>query len=325
MAANVEAMVREGVAAFKEGRNEEARVLLSKAVELDQYNEQAWLWLSGVVESPEDQRVCLENVLAINPLNERAKKGLAHLNGQSVDFAPPKPPPPPRPETSVEWDTGSDSKPRSSTPGAISDEEYDNWVTNLNLTPGAAGAAAVPGASSPFTDVNFDEFDDGPFRELEAAANAAPVPQRRTFDFAAPAPALSTSDFEAISPAMPGQNAKDRKRASREQRRAQAEAKRASGERSIKRNDAGLFIPEPDERDYTLIDDIDGDGDGVPMEAGEGELFAIIPMEIRPTRLPGTRERLPVLGILMLIALIVINLGAFVVLAIQLVRTFNPA
>ena len=53
MSANVEAMVREGVNAFKSGRKDEARALLLKATELDPYNEQAWLWLSGLMdESP---------------------------------------------------------------------------------------------------------------------------------------------------------------------------------------------------------------------------------------------------------------------------------
>ncbi len=56
MSANVEAMVREGINAFKAGRKDEARALLLKATELDQYNEQAWLWLSGLMDTPDDQR-----------------------------------------------------------------------------------------------------------------------------------------------------------------------------------------------------------------------------------------------------------------------------
>lgn len=41
MSANVDAMVREGVNAYKSGRKDEARSLLLKASELDPYNEQA--------------------------------------------------------------------------------------------------------------------------------------------------------------------------------------------------------------------------------------------------------------------------------------------
>ncbi len=324
MSANVEAMVREGVAAFKEGRSEEARVLLSKAVELDQYNEQAWLWLSGVVEAPDDQRVCLENVLAINPLNERAKKGLAHLNGQSVDFAPPKPPAR-QIETSVEWDSPSDSKPRpaptAANPGTLSDEEYDNWVTGLNL-PAGSPVAAADGTTSPFTDVNFDEFDNGPFGSVSPNTGVPPAP-RRMFEFGTPPPALNTQEeIDAINLAA-APSAKERKRASRESRRASAEMKRANAESSIKKTSADLFIPDPDDRDYTLFNDIDPDADGEPMEAGEGALFSIIPLEIRATRVPGTRERLPLIGMLMLVALIVFNIGALGVLVRDVIQTVS--
>ena len=55
MTANIDALVREGISAFKAGRRDEARAFLMKAVEIDQYNEQAWLWLSAVVDSVEDR------------------------------------------------------------------------------------------------------------------------------------------------------------------------------------------------------------------------------------------------------------------------------
>ena len=35
------------------------------------------------MDTPDDQRTCLENVLAINPDNERAKQGLSYLTGQT--------------------------------------------------------------------------------------------------------------------------------------------------------------------------------------------------------------------------------------------------
>ncbi len=79
MAANVDGMVREAIRAYKSGNREEAQALLIKATELDQMHEEAWLWLGAVVETVEDQRVCLENVLYINPDNERALKGMQQL------------------------------------------------------------------------------------------------------------------------------------------------------------------------------------------------------------------------------------------------------
>jgi tetratricopeptide (TPR) repeat protein len=77
--AHVTELLRQGIAAAKTGQKEQARRILLQVVELDERNEQAWLWLSGVVESSEDRRVCLENVLAINPGNAHAKSGLRWL------------------------------------------------------------------------------------------------------------------------------------------------------------------------------------------------------------------------------------------------------
>ena len=80
-------LLRRGIAAAKAGQVQEARRVLLRVTELDERNEQAWLWLSGVVESFEDRRVCLENVLAINPDNPHAQAGLLWLDQQ----APPAP------------------------------------------------------------------------------------------------------------------------------------------------------------------------------------------------------------------------------------------
>lgn len=69
----------EGALAVLEGRKDEGRELLLRVIERDEQNEQAWLWLSGAVDSVEDQQVALENVLAINPSNTAAQQGLALL------------------------------------------------------------------------------------------------------------------------------------------------------------------------------------------------------------------------------------------------------
>jgi len=74
--------LREGIAAVKAGQNERAHDLLIRVVARDEQNAQAWLWLSGVVESLEDRRVCLENVLDIDPDNATARKGLAWVRRQ---------------------------------------------------------------------------------------------------------------------------------------------------------------------------------------------------------------------------------------------------
>src|SRR5262245_32248188 len=72
-------LLEHGISAAITGRRDEARALLTQVVEADDRNEQAWLWLSGLVEDPEDIRTCLENVLHINPDNVKAQGGLAWL------------------------------------------------------------------------------------------------------------------------------------------------------------------------------------------------------------------------------------------------------
>jgi hypothetical protein len=90
MTANVEAMIRAGVEAYRAGNRIEARALLERAIEIDDYNEDAWLWLSAVVETKDEQRTCLENVLVINPGNERAQAGLKAL-GPAAPATPAEP------------------------------------------------------------------------------------------------------------------------------------------------------------------------------------------------------------------------------------------
>lgn len=67
----------DGAQALLAGRKEQAQQLLMQYVEQDEGNEEAWLWLSGAVDDLDDIEVSLQNCLAINPNNERAKQGLA--------------------------------------------------------------------------------------------------------------------------------------------------------------------------------------------------------------------------------------------------------
>ena len=87
-----------GIHAFKAGDKVAARAHLMQAVEADETDEQAWLWLAGVMDDPAETRICLDNVLHLNPANERAKQGLAWLQKQHPALfavepsAPPAPP-----------------------------------------------------------------------------------------------------------------------------------------------------------------------------------------------------------------------------------------
>jgi len=74
---DIQTALDRAIAAARMGRNVEARALLEAVLEVDDRNEQAWLWMSGVVDSDEERIICLENVLTINPRNEAARQGLA--------------------------------------------------------------------------------------------------------------------------------------------------------------------------------------------------------------------------------------------------------
>lgn len=78
--ADTDELLRQGIRALKAGQTAEARRLLMQVVQQDKRNEMGWLWLSGAVDTDEDRRACLENVLAINPGNQPARRGIEELN-----------------------------------------------------------------------------------------------------------------------------------------------------------------------------------------------------------------------------------------------------
>ncbi len=71
-----------GVAALKSGNKALAREHLMKVVEHDETNEQAWLYLAGALDDPDEMRISLENALHINPQSSRAQQGLDWLRKQ---------------------------------------------------------------------------------------------------------------------------------------------------------------------------------------------------------------------------------------------------
>ncbi|HMS40623.1 MAG TPA: response regulator [Pyrinomonadaceae bacterium] len=69
---NTSKMLRNGIEAAQSGKSSEARNLLLRVTESEPGNEKAWLWLASISEYPEELLVFLNNVLKINPENERA-------------------------------------------------------------------------------------------------------------------------------------------------------------------------------------------------------------------------------------------------------------
>jgi hypothetical protein len=66
--------------ALDQGNKEAARKLLAEALRAHPRSETAWLWLSAVVDTPDQKRDCLERVLKINPQNELASGQVGHLS-----------------------------------------------------------------------------------------------------------------------------------------------------------------------------------------------------------------------------------------------------
>ncbi len=100
---NVRDLLLQGIAAAKAGDKDEAHfylesVLLKDSSESEQA--QAWLWLSGLCEAPEDKRECLVQTLAINPNHASARRAIAILDGRLSpdDIVDPESVAPPSPD-----------------------------------------------------------------------------------------------------------------------------------------------------------------------------------------------------------------------------------
>jgi hypothetical protein len=85
-----------GIEAAREGNREEARNLFGLLTRQEPDNAQAWLWLAGVADGPEQRRAALERAVELDPTNEMAVKGLqamgvhptAKLDETAVPSAP---------------------------------------------------------------------------------------------------------------------------------------------------------------------------------------------------------------------------------------------
>jgi hypothetical protein len=81
--------LQQAVTAIKSGDRKLGYQLLIEVIKTEPQSkdaETAWLWMAAIVDEPEKKRKCLETVLAMNPSNTVAKKGLAQL------VSPEKPP-----------------------------------------------------------------------------------------------------------------------------------------------------------------------------------------------------------------------------------------
>lgn len=94
MASNLQNAPKEFLRLFKAGKESaragekaEAHECFRKAIEIDPYHEQVWLWLASVVDTDEDRRVCFENVLELDPDNATARRQLNKIERRALEDA----------------------------------------------------------------------------------------------------------------------------------------------------------------------------------------------------------------------------------------------
>jgi len=199
--ANVDPLIQNAIAAIKANRRAEGRQLLEQILAHDEHNEQAWLWLSGCVDTLEEQKICLENVIAINPQNHKAIRGLDALTKKMSGGSAPAPSSSrpssnagpfggvdpfagspfdsvgsaPSTASSADWNRGSAPALGSGKNVQLpSDEEYDAWLANLPLGGGSSSTGEVftPAsdfnvANGPFSAASSSYGNDDPYAGLE--------------------------------------------------------------------------------------------------------------------------------------------------------------
>jgi len=78
----VEDLLLQGIAAAREKRRGEARRCLQQVLALDPVNEEAWLWLARIATDPRSALSYFSRVLDINPQNQRARDGFVEARAQ---------------------------------------------------------------------------------------------------------------------------------------------------------------------------------------------------------------------------------------------------
>lgn len=150
-------LVSQGITALHAGDKSRARALLHQATQHEPRNADAWLWLSGAVETDTERYDCLQQVLTIDPHHAAAQHGIKMLGTR---LAPAVPAPP------------------------VASPAVPAFAALLAEAPLDQAVASVPGASLPaLPAVDPENFSATTRGVLDAAVAAAPVaaPQYAVF------------------------------------------------------------------------------------------------------------------------------------------------
>lgn len=77
-------LLERGIQAAKAGQRDQARKLIQQSLRIDQYNDNAWLYLASVTSGKRERLLSLKKALEINPQNEMAIKA---VRGMGIDPA----------------------------------------------------------------------------------------------------------------------------------------------------------------------------------------------------------------------------------------------
>lgn len=82
---NLDQLMRDGMAAARDGNVTRARTIFQQIVKRDPENEKAWYWLASVMETDDERVYALGKVLQLNPGNQRARDILNSLRTRNDD------------------------------------------------------------------------------------------------------------------------------------------------------------------------------------------------------------------------------------------------
>lgn len=216
---NIQARLREGIDAAKQGDRLTARRLLQQVLAYDRNNELALMWMASVVDTLEERRSFLQRALQINPNNARAREALRRLGGDDSNL----PPPTTSSDTSgyVETPTRSNNNVYLLLAGAVAvivvvivavillnpsnTPEVQPTLSNFQLTFAASVNTANqptsttdprPPTATVFTGVVVT-FDQNQSQQLPATFTPTPPPTATPTSFPSPTP-FALSDFSII-------------------------------------------------------------------------------------------------------------------------------
>lgn len=81
-------LTQQGITALRAGKKAEARQFFKEAIQVDQKDTQAWLWLAAAVDTDREKINCLQMVLRLDPDNQSARNELARLSPHTTPPGP---------------------------------------------------------------------------------------------------------------------------------------------------------------------------------------------------------------------------------------------